>query len=170
MRERIKQLLQHYGITQSEFAARINVSKGAVSHVMSSGGRHGNFSDEKIVSILDAFPDINREWLVNGIGDMLSVNTNGHAGGVQGTFDFTAETVAKPAEVKMPKIAPTAQPFTYKPPVNNEPAVVPEPEPVAAPNKSAATHNKAIDRIVVFYTDGSFTIHKPNDGAQTIGN
>lgn len=167
MRERIKQLLQHYGITQSEFAARIGVSKGAVSHVMSNGGRHGNFGDDKIESILDAFPAINRAWLVNGIGDMLSVNTSSNISGTQGSFNFSPDVVAQHTEVETPKVAPTAQPHIDTAPQNSAPESKPAPTP---PPPAAAPSNKAIDRIVVFYTDGSFTIHRPTDGSQNIGN
>ena len=75
MRDRIKLILEHYGLTQTKFAQLIGVSKGMVSHVMSANGRHSEFTESTISKIKEVFPKINIEWLVTGKGDMFTMNT-----------------------------------------------------------------------------------------------
>lgn len=65
---RILSVMAHYKLTKSEFAQRIHVSQGVLSHI--SNGRN-NAGLEMVVSILNEFPEISPEWLVLGKGGML---------------------------------------------------------------------------------------------------
>ncbi|MBR5149451.1 MAG: helix-turn-helix transcriptional regulator [Bacteroidaceae bacterium] len=65
MRERIKQIIEHEGMTQSQFADFIGVNRPTLSHVIA--GRN-NPSMEIVMKIHQKFPKINILWLLDGIG------------------------------------------------------------------------------------------------------
>lgn len=66
LQDRIKQIRKHFGLSQANFAQRINKSPGFISLVET--GR-SNVSDDTIESICSAF-SINEAWLRNGEGEM----------------------------------------------------------------------------------------------------
>lgn len=66
MRDRIKQIIEREGMSQSQFADYIGVNRPTLSHVIA--GRN-NPSIEIIMKIHQKFPKINILWLLDGIGD-----------------------------------------------------------------------------------------------------
>ena len=67
MKERIKKIRKHFGLTQEKFAKRINKTTGFVSNVET--GR-GGMSDNTIRTICSAF-GVNEAWLKDGVGEMF---------------------------------------------------------------------------------------------------
>jgi transcriptional regulator with XRE-family HTH domain len=65
MRERIKQIIEREGMSQSQFADYIGVNRPTLSHVIA--GRN-NPSMEIVMRIHQSFPKINILWLLDGIG------------------------------------------------------------------------------------------------------
>jgi transcriptional regulator with XRE-family HTH domain len=65
MRERIKQIIEREGMSQSQFADYIGVNRPTLSHVIA--GRN-NPSLDIMMSIHRNFPKINVHWLFDGIG------------------------------------------------------------------------------------------------------
>ena len=65
MRERIKQIIEREGMSQSQFADFIGVNRPTLSHVIA--GRN-NPSMEIVMKIHQKFPKINLLWLLDGIG------------------------------------------------------------------------------------------------------
>ena len=66
LKDRIKQVREHFGLSQVHFAPQINKSPGFISLVET--GR-SNVSDETIETICSRF-SINEAWLRNGEGKM----------------------------------------------------------------------------------------------------
>ena len=67
-RERIQKLMHKEGITQNEFAKRIGRQQSNVSHILTGiRGIPRSFYKE----IIDAFPGLNRDWLMFGEGNMF---------------------------------------------------------------------------------------------------
>ena len=56
------------GLTRQDFAARLGISAGVLSHI--SSGRN-NPGLDLITSLLQTFREVNPEWLLFGNGDML---------------------------------------------------------------------------------------------------
>ena len=66
MRDRIKQIIEREGMSQSQFADYIGVNRPTLSHVIA--GRN-NPRIEIMMKINQRFPKINILWLLDGIGD-----------------------------------------------------------------------------------------------------
>ena len=78
MRERIKQIIEREGMTQSQFADFIGVSRPTLSHVIA--GRN-NPSMEIVMKIRQKFPKINTLWLLDGAGPYAGDAVAGHPEG-----------------------------------------------------------------------------------------
>lgn len=70
---RLNQILEHFGITSSQFADQIGVPRSSLSHIIS--GRN-NPSLDFIIKIRDAFPTINLYWLIYGFEPFLLENSS----------------------------------------------------------------------------------------------
>lgn len=67
MNRRLQQFLDAENITQAQFAARIKAAPASVSHILAGRNKPGF---EFIQNTIQAFPDLNIEWLINGKGRM----------------------------------------------------------------------------------------------------
>lgn len=65
VKERLQEYLQYKRIKQVDFARRIGASPAYVAAMRRS------ISDEKVMQIRNAFPDLNTDWLLYGQGEML---------------------------------------------------------------------------------------------------
>lgn len=68
MNERIKRIRKHYHLSQEEFGAKIGIKKSAVSLLESGKTR---LTERNESSICREF-NVNRDWLLNGIGPMFA--------------------------------------------------------------------------------------------------
>ena len=67
MQNKFTVLREYYGLSQAQFAQKINVSPGFIANVEAE---RANVSDRTIDAVCRAFP-IRREWLVDGEGEMF---------------------------------------------------------------------------------------------------
>ncbi len=68
-KERIKSIITREGLSQVDFSTRTGIKTSTLSHVLT--GRN-NASSEVVDKILAAFPNYEAEWLLNGVGPMLT--------------------------------------------------------------------------------------------------
>jgi len=68
MNDKVNSILKHYKLTSSQFADEIGVQRSSVSHVLSGRNKPGF---DFIRKIMLKFPEINAEWLLTGVGEML---------------------------------------------------------------------------------------------------
>ena len=132
MQEQIQEILRKENLSSSQFADKIGVQRSSVSHVLSGRNKPGF---EFIKKIIEAFPELNSDWLFSGSGEMyrqirpsetlLSINEM-----------QTQVSSEKPAE------SPVNSPERTE---NSKEEIKPEVPP-----------EKDIDRIVVFYKDKTF--------------
>ena len=73
--ERLKLMISHLGITQSEFADKMGIQRSSISHLLSGRNKPGFSFFEKL---LETFPEINIEWFVSEKGDMLKTKLKKH--------------------------------------------------------------------------------------------
>ena len=65
VKERINIFIEYKGIPIKKFEEKCGLSNGYISSM-----RKG-FGEEKLNNVLTAFPELNRDWLLYGEGDML---------------------------------------------------------------------------------------------------
>lgn len=179
-RDRIEAVIKLTGLKQYEFASRIGVSNGAISHITSPTGRKAEMTENIAYRIVQSFPELNisYDWLINGSGSMYN-----------------------PTPQQQPTLFDTPTPSIVE---SHEEPVKPIPEPVKSPQSSVvnadgaqpieqslptepvknATERRALsqpidnggetpggieersprrelERIVMFYSDGTFVEYRP---------
>jgi len=131
MKEQILEILKKENLTYSQFADKIGVQRSSVSHVISGRNKPGF---EFIRKVLEAFPGINADWLIQHKGEMYSQIKPSEA-----LFDVEAGPVLEKgfSGTKTNKIGVTG-PANVK---DTAPGTKDTPE---------------IERIIVFYNDKTF--------------
>lgn len=71
MKERLKQLIDYYGISTNLFSQKIGVSEGTIRKILTQNTTIRSDTLEKISQI---FTEINIDWLITGRGEMLLKN------------------------------------------------------------------------------------------------
>lgn len=70
MKERIFQIIDYYKMSVRQFELKCGLSGGYVKNIKNGLGR------QKLNDVLNAFPEISREWLILGTGEMLRTPQN----------------------------------------------------------------------------------------------
>ena len=156
--DKIKQVLLTKNLSPSYLADDIGVQRSSISHILSGRNRP---SLDIIQKIVRRFPEFTYEWFLDG-DTQLSTDTPipeqktigrtaanrpqlpGNRPSVATSGYLATSPVASHGPI-VPKQV-TFDPLTPTPPVTNEPV-----QPVA----------KQIDRILIFYTDGTFREYTP---------
>ena len=132
MKNRLTQFLLSEQLTPARFADILGVQRSGISHILSGRNKPGFDLMEKI---LIKFPDINAEWLITGKG-------------------------------KMYKEEPTPHHDTDVPSLKNrdlfsEISSMTQPIPQPIPQEKATTEERRISKIIILYTDKSFSEYHP---------
>lgn len=69
VKQRLVQFVKFMHMTQKEFEDRCDMSNGYIANIRKSIG------SDKLLNIVQQFPELNRDWLLYGEGDMLRQNT-----------------------------------------------------------------------------------------------
>ena len=70
VKERIKIFIEHKEMPVSEFEKQCSLSNGYISSMRKS------FGDDKLNNVLNTYPELNRNWLLFGEGEMLTTEPN----------------------------------------------------------------------------------------------
>ena len=108
MEESVKQRLVHFikimHLTQKEFEDRCGMSNGYVANIRKSIG------NDKLLNIVQQFPELNREWLLYGEGEMLKSppgvqqhNVNGNNNFVIGNCNNVQCALPAMVDIECPK-------------------------------------------------------------------
>lgn len=71
MKERLKQLIDYYGISTNLFSQKIGVSEGTIRKILA---QNTTIRSDTLEKISQNFADINMDWLITGRGEMLINN------------------------------------------------------------------------------------------------
>lgn len=146
MQERLVQFMQAKQLNAAKLADLLGIQRSGLSHILSGRNKPGYDFIEKI---LLKFPDLNAEWLILGTENMLKTSANP----IQDIFSVNNE-VNKSASVVNSEDAPVYN-------------TIPKPEKPVDFNKftnvisTKHTENKQLERIVLFYSDKSFSEYSP---------
>ncbi len=155
METRLVQLLQSEGINPTRFAERIGVQRSSISHILSGRNKP---SYDFIIKILESFPSVNPDWLLRGKGLMYKNDIPQQPS----LFD-----AVKPVENKVLDLV-EKQEGEQKHPIEQEQDKISEPVKVSEPIqnqtdkiKLTRLDNKTIEKVVIFYSDKTFSDYHP---------
>ena len=138
--KRLETILEYYSLTASSFADKISVQRSSMSHLLSGRNKP---SLDFVLKVTEEFPEVTLDWILNGKGSFPK-------------DDFApAPTIIQPEKKVEPN--PNENLFSNK----NEEKVeekneVFEEKKVTQISTSENHYESEIDRIVVFFKNGTF--------------
>jgi len=126
---RLNKILEYYDISAASFADKIEVGRSSISHILSGRNKP---SLDFVMKVVKNFPEVELYWLLNG----------------KGSFPSTPES--KPeneSENKLENAIPSVSPQQKE---------ISETKSENPANLPANRSGKQIQKIVIFYADGSF--------------
>lgn len=125
--ERLHKIMEYHDLSAASFADKIDVGRSSISHLLSGRNKP---SLDFVMKIVNAFPDVELYWLLNG----------------KGSFPKKEETKQESIPPKAPARSPQPDLFqTHEDPVRKDLKEFP-----------VSNSKKPISRIVIFYQDGTF--------------
>ena len=126
--KRLKKVIDYYGESASSFAEKIGVQRSSISHILSGRNKP---SLEFVLKVLSAFPEVELYWLMNGKGNFPIEKNEGQK--IEQKPKLKSEDLFSESETE--KI----------------------PTEISKINQNVSNSKKEIDRIIIFYKDGSFS-------------
>ena len=176
---RIEQLLAEFEMAPSAFADGIQIPRAVMSHILS---RRNKPSLEVAQKILKKFPQVNSDWLINGLGSMIQLkifedleNPDSSISPIinqpavrHSNINVSAVVEPNTAPVVAPAAAPSEKIITATTQQDSEPDiktaesnVVTDSQLLNAPTTAFPDFSKKIERIIFFYSDKTFSVHLP---------
>ena len=151
MKERIEKILTDKKLTQAEFADFIGVNRSSITHIMTERNKT---SDTVVARTLLSFPDINPQWLSEGIGEMYKPFSDTHTVGY--VPENKQQNTEIPPKIPFPELnirSTSENTYAISSPRQDEN----KKENVVSP----AIVEKQIRKIVFFYADKTFEEYYP---------
>lgn len=151
---RIRELINKENLTNKQFAERIEINPSIVSHILS--GRN-KVSLQVIESIKKAFTNVNLDYLLLGTGALFQEITN-----VNNIESTSSQTESEALSIEEPKEADPNDVIDTKDNSLNKSNQIQEPVPYSteSPQENPAGQTSDIERIVIFFKDGTFKSYK----------
>lgn len=125
--KRLQKILDYYSISATTFSEKIDFNRSTISHLLSGRNKP---SLEFVMKVLHEFPEVELYWLLNGTGSFPSSKSS-----LPDNHLKTPDTISTTAKSKHTKILDSEHtPTAYSP----------------------SEFDNTIERIVIFYKDGSF--------------
>jgi transcriptional regulator with XRE-family HTH domain len=141
--KRLETIFDYYGLTASLFADKINVQRSSISHLLS--GRNKPSLDFTL-KVIERFPEVELLWLLNGKGSF----PKGENGSEEKTAISSNEKAVQENNLFSQEIIPSTTNVEISTTIPN----------IQTEEKLVHSDSK-IERIVVFYTDGTFKNYNP---------
>ncbi|HEY6142556.1 MAG TPA: helix-turn-helix transcriptional regulator [Flavobacterium sp.] len=145
--KRLEIILDYYGLNASSFADKIGVQRSSLSHLLSGRNKP---SLDFILKILDVFPDVDLYWVLNGKGTFPKSefeNDNFVATPTPTINNQIIETKIEKTINLFSEELPSSKNQIEEKKINNF---------SNTPNSSIEKNSSEIDRIVIFYKNGTF--------------
>jgi len=142
MKDRIRLIMESEGLNAAQFSTKVKINSSSLSHIL-NGRSLPSF--EAIYKILDAYPELDANWLLTGKGEMKRDLSALQVDDYPQLFD--ENSISQPAV-----------------PLEDENATLKRSKPAISARKLFDTQNNKeengsavkISKIVVFYTDNTF--------------
>lgn len=162
--KRLETIFEYYGLTASSFADKISVQRSSVSHLLSGRNKP---SLDFIMKLIESFPEVDLLWILNGTGNFpKNENQNTNYTSEESKIEKVENVISSdnsdlnlqtdlfaPIEDKIEVEKNRANENILKNFSNTEIL-----EHINEPPILSSNHKKLeIERIVIFYTDGTFS-------------
>jgi transcriptional regulator with XRE-family HTH domain len=150
--KRLEELLEYYGLTASGFADKINVQRSSLSHLLSGRNKP---SLDFILKIIEEFPEVDLYWILNGKGTFPKSENK--------IIETSPSTpISKIENVAEKSIESNSDLFSQNFEQGNTSVKNNFEEKFSNTQNLTQTKNSSnIERIVVFYKNGSFKEYLP---------
>lgn len=145
LNDKIKQILVDKSISPSHFADEIGVQRSSISHILAGRNRP---SLDIVQKIIRRYPDLGMEWILEDEGTIETMS------------NISTPLGMKNRSQNLPDI-PTKRNGSESP-VPKESAVDPVHE-IPKSTLNPPIPEKVVERILIFYTDGTFRQYKPDN-------
>ena len=145
--KRLEIILDYYNLSASAFADKINVQRSSLSHLLSGRNKP---SLDFIIKVIEVFPEVDLYWILNGKGNFPK-SENG----------VPTVLVIEKKSASLPIIENTnSEPDLFSTVEKVIPPTLSESNPVESIKTENNSHEE-IERIVVFFKNGTFKNYKP---------
>lgn len=139
--DRLQQFLDMEELSQARFADTLGIQRGGLSHLLSGRNKP---SYDFIVKLIASYPTLNSEWLLTGKGkpyknqpdepERIQIRAEEPSQDFGELFSCTEENSGQTTDIQ------------------------PEIKEIHAsePSENPINHNRTIERITIFYSDGTF--------------
>ena len=132
--KRLQKVIEYYSESASSFAEKIGVQRSSISHILSGRNKP---SLEFVLKVLSSFPEVELYWLMNVKGEFPKIESQNRQEPIA--------SVSKKDDQNL---------FTDS---KNENPVEPKNSDLLKNLNHKSSNGKIIERIVIFYSDGSFS-------------
>lgn len=131
--KRLEKILEYYSITATAFAEKMDFNRSTISHLLSGRNKP---SLEFVMKLLQKFPEVEMNWLLSGKGSFPAISSENK------NFSVTPKQKIVSTQEK-------PQDLFSEENINIQ-------KDISQVNKNS----KEIERIVIFYRDGSFNVYQ----------
>ncbi|MFL9844038.1 helix-turn-helix domain-containing protein [Flavobacterium rhizosphaerae] len=142
--KKLEEILDFYSLSASAFADKLNVQRSGLSHLLS--GRN-NPSLDFVLKIVENFPEVDLYWLLLGKGSFPKSD-----------LENTPPPANNNSTISNSKQDLFSEPVLLE---NNDDAVINTPQNISSDKISQTDQNFEIERIVIFYKNGTFKNYLP---------
>ena len=153
--KRLETIFEYYGLSASGFADKIGVQRSSLSHLLSGRNKP---SLDFIMKIAEVFPEVDLYWILNGKGNFPKSDS------IEKEILISDLTPSLFSENKAEEVKSENQPdlFSTEPTVEkNRVNETSEENFSNTRNFETLKKDSDIDRIVVFYKNGTFKNYMP---------
>ncbi|WP_461128427.1 helix-turn-helix transcriptional regulator [Spirosoma aerophilum] len=166
--DKIKQILIDKNLTPSYFADEIGVQRSSISHILSGRNRP---SFDIIQKIIRRFPELGYDWIMEEDGPSGNQTLSSGYGNRTTSrpvperpdrFNTTPSSVSYPTQSPGIRTQRNEIPPITMPMPGASVPMEPSPTPSESTGISSPNPDKKVERILIFYTDGSFREYTPS--------
>ena len=150
--KRLETIFDYYSLSASSFADKINVQRSSISHLLSGRNKP---SLDFILKVIENFPEVELLWLLNGKGNFPK-NSQQSDNKENNVEQVVKQNIPAPSsseiipenlfsKIQIPPVIPTLE--TKK--IENQ-------------NSTKESDSTEIDKIVIFYKNGTFKSYVPD--------
>lgn len=158
MQERIVYLMKKMDLGTSALAELTGIKPSSISHVVSGRNKPGF---EFIQKVLQAIPELNARWFLTGEGEMytsISQSTNTKDVRQSNAVDLFSSVNTEKTPPSSPRESNISNSYS-----SGHEKLQSESEKKNSDNSVLSENTNKIERIVFFYTNGSFKEYQPDE-------